>query len=281
MAIYLGNQKINVKSNAHEISDDSLKLFFEAGGNCQYSTATSFVDVIPYNATSNLTSMGQFFYYSQNLKEVGLLDTSRVTDMGYMFYNCSSLTAVPQFDTSKVTNMSYMVSGCTSLQTVILDCSSCTNFGGMFRDCTKLTDVYLENVTVENPINIESVFDNCSKLYCEDTFAACKITGRMNYAFRNCYNITGINFVEGDLSAVTSCKDTFKGCSSLVSLVLAGLTVSFDISDSVIENLGELIVLLGTASKGATITFSAANKATVEASEKLLGELTEKGWTIA
>ena len=125
MAIYLGNQKINVKSNAHEISDDSLKLFFEAGGNCCESIATSFVDVIPYNATSNLTSMYQFFYDSQNLKEVGLLDTAKVTDMSSMFEGCSSLITVPQFDTSKVTDMGYM-----------------------FYDCSAITEIHMKNMSV-------------------------------------------------------------------------------------------------------------------------------------
>ena len=149
MAIYLGNQKINVKSNAHEISDDSLKLFFEAGGNCCDSIATSFVDVIPYNATSNLTSMYQFFYDSQNLKEVGLLDTAKVTDMSSMFEGCSSLITVPQFDTSKVTGMGYMFCYCPSLITVPqFDTSKVTDMGYMFYDCSAITEIHMKNMSV-------------------------------------------------------------------------------------------------------------------------------------
>ena len=163
MAIYLGNQKINVKSNAHEISDDSLKLFFEAGGHCGYSAATSFVDVIPYNATSNLTSMYQFFYYSQKLKEVGLLDTSKVTSMSNMFCNCSSLTTVPQFDTSSVTSMSNMFCNCSSLTTVPqFDTSMVTNMYYMFYGCKQLTAI--PQLDTSKVTGMHDMFYNCSAI---------------------------------------------------------------------------------------------------------------------
>lgn len=91
MALYLGNQQI---TDIIVPSWDFQKAFFEAGGHCGYSTATSFVGCIAYNATSNLTSMYQFFYYSSNLKEVGLFDTSNVTNMSGMFSSCTSLTEI-------------------------------------------------------------------------------------------------------------------------------------------------------------------------------------------
>lgn len=88
-----------------------MKAFFDAGGKCGCSAATSFDGTIPFEATSN------------------------VTDMSYMFYECSSLTSVPLFNTSNVTNMSYMFYNCSSLETihminigVDLDISSSTKF---------------------------------------------------------------------------------------------------------------------------------------------------------
>ena len=148
MTVYLGNKKIT-NINYAATRKPTLKAFFEAGGNCCDSIATSFVDVIPYNATSNLTSMYQFFYYSQNLKEVGLLDTAKVTDMSSMFEGCSSLITVPQFDTSKVTGMGYMFCYCPSLITVPqFDTSKVTDMGYMFYDCSAITEIHMKNMSV-------------------------------------------------------------------------------------------------------------------------------------
>lgn len=95
-----------------------MKAFFDAGGKCGYSKATSFDGVIPFNATSNVTDMSLMFYNCQSLTSVPSFDTSKVTSMYYMFYNCQNLTSVPSFDTSNVTDMSYMFQHCQSLETI-------------------------------------------------------------------------------------------------------------------------------------------------------------------
>ena len=112
-----------------------MKAFFDAGGKCAYSTATSFEGAIPFGATSNVTNMNKMFYYCSSLTSVPLLDTSKVTYMNSMFYYCSSLTSVPLFDTSNVTDMNNMFKNCRSLETIHmlniganLDISSSTKF---------------------------------------------------------------------------------------------------------------------------------------------------------
>ena len=112
-----------------------MKAFFDAGGKCAYSTATSFDEIIPFTATSDLTSMNRMFSDCSNLISVPLLDTSKVTDISYMFLFCSRLTSVPSFDASKVTNMNGMFSNCSKLETIHminigtdLDISSSTKF---------------------------------------------------------------------------------------------------------------------------------------------------------
>ena len=91
--MYLGSKKVAV-TNTIEKQVPSMKAFFEAGGKCAYSTATSF---------------DGFWKYE---------DTSNVTDMDHMFSNCYKLTTVPQLDTSNVTSMSYMFDYCSSLKTI-------------------------------------------------------------------------------------------------------------------------------------------------------------------
>ena len=110
MALYLGSKKVSpTKTITKEVS--SMKPFFDAGGKCAYSTATSFEGAIQYS------------------------DTSNVTDMSNMFSSCSSLTSVPQLDTSKVIEFSFIFNNCISLETIHMfnmkvnfDISSSTKF---------------------------------------------------------------------------------------------------------------------------------------------------------
>ena len=71
-----------------------MKAFFDAGGKCGYSKATSFVGAIAYESTSNVTNMSDMFSNCSRLASVPSLDTSNVTNMSDMFYNCSSLEEI-------------------------------------------------------------------------------------------------------------------------------------------------------------------------------------------
>ena len=95
-----------------------MKAFFDAGGKCERSTATSFDNVISFGDTSNVTDMSYMFSDCSNLTSIPSFDTSNVTDMSYMFAYCQNLTSVPSFDTSNVTNMSDMFIYCSSLETI-------------------------------------------------------------------------------------------------------------------------------------------------------------------
>ena len=95
-----------------------MKAFFDAGGKCGYSKATSFVGAIAYESTSNVTNMSDMFSNCSRLASVPSLDTSNVTNMSYMFSNCSRLKSVPSLDTSNVTNMSDMFYNCSSLEEI-------------------------------------------------------------------------------------------------------------------------------------------------------------------
>ena len=134
MAMYLGSKKVAV-TNTVEKQVPSMKAFFEAGGKCRGSTATSFEGCWQYDDTANVTSMDNMFVSCNSIITVPLFDTSNVTNMSYMFNTCLNLTSVPLFDTSNVTNMSNMFSNCSSLEAIHmininanLDISSSTKF---------------------------------------------------------------------------------------------------------------------------------------------------------
>ena len=112
-----------------------MKAFFDAGGKCSKSTATSFEGIIPFTATSDVTDMGSMFYNCSYLTSVPLFDTSKVTDMSSMFDGCSSLTSVPSFDTSRVIYM-----------------------GAMFYDCSRLETIHMINIGADLDISASTLF---------------------------------------------------------------------------------------------------------------------------
>ena len=162
MALYLGSKKVApTKIITKEVS--SMKPFFNAGGKCAYSTATSFEGAIQYNDTSNVTDMSNMFRSCSSLTSVPQLDTSNVTDMSNMFYSCSSLTSVPQLDTSNVTGMNNMFYKCYSLTTIPqLDTSKVTNMYSMFYYCSKLTTI--PQLDTSKVTNLNFIFNACRSL---------------------------------------------------------------------------------------------------------------------
>lgn len=182
MAMYLGSKKVAV-TNTIEKQVPSMKAFFEAGGKCAESKATSFdgcwqfgdtanvtnMDNFFYNCTSlitvpqfdsaNVTSMSNMFYDCGSLKTVPLFDTSKVTSMRNMFYDCYYITTVPLFDTSKVTDMGSMFSSCYNLTTAPqLDTSNVTNMGGMFSYCYNLKTIHMININANLDISPSTRF---------------------------------------------------------------------------------------------------------------------------
>lgn len=136
-----------------------MKAFFDAGGKCAYSTATSFVGVIPFGATSDVTDMSYMFYSCPNLTSVPLFNTSKVISMRYMFHSCPNLTSVPSFDTSKVSNMSLMFYNCSSLTSVpSFDASKVNDMSYMFSYCSKLVTIHIINITTNLDISASTRF---------------------------------------------------------------------------------------------------------------------------
>ena len=177
MALYLGSKKVSpTKTITKEVS--SMKPFFNAGGKCAYSTATSFEGAIQYNDTSNVTDMSNMFRSCSSLTSVPQLDTSNVTNMQDMFYYCSSLTTIPQLDTSKVTNMSYMFSSCSKLTTIPqLDTSNVTNMNGMFNYSSQIQAIHMINMKVDFAITSSSKFTREALVE----------------IINNCYDVTTLN----------------------------------------------------------------------------------------
>ena len=256
MALYLGSKKVSpTKTITKEVS--SMKPFFNAGGKCAYSIATSFEGIIQYSDTSNVTDMSNMFYSCSSLTSVPQLDTSNVTDMNGMFYSCSSLTTIPLLDTSNVTNMSRMFSSCSKLTTIPqLDTSKVTNMDSMFGSCSSLTSV--PQLDTRNVTSMDTMFNYCSKL---------------------------TTIPQLDTSKVTNLNYIFNACRSLETIHMFNMKVNFDISSSNEFTREALVEIINncydvtTLNKTAKLTMGSTNLAKLTDEDKLIA--TNKGWTLA
>ena len=168
-----------------------MKAFFDAGGKCAYSTATSFDGAIPFEATSDVTNMSKMFHTCAKLTSVPLFDTSKVTDMNYMFCSCSSLTSVPLFDTSKVTDMSYMFYSCSSLTSVpSFDTSKVTNMSSMFYSCSSLETIHMRNIGADLDIHSSTKFTHEALLEIIGNLKTVTATKRLTMGATNLAKLT-------------------------------------------------------------------------------------------
>ena len=156
MALYLGNNKVSMKSG---YTTTGFKEFLENGGKFSGSRYTDLTGILKYEDTENITNMNNMFDYCQYLINIPLLNTSKVTHMNNMFNNCFALTTIPKLDTSKVTHMQYMFYNCKSLNVVPkLDVSNVTTMVYMFYNCKNLAEIHMTGIKVAIDIHDSTKF---------------------------------------------------------------------------------------------------------------------------
>lgn len=214
MAMYLGSKKVAV-TNTIEKQVPSMKAFFDAGGKCAESKATSFEGCWQFGDTANVIDMSGMFYDCYLLTNIPLFDTSKVTKMSEMFYYCTKLTTVPRFDTSKVTNMSDMFRSCSNLATVPqLDTSNVTNMETMFYNCTKLTTV--PRFDTSKVTNMNYMFSNCGNL---EEIHMININANLDISASTKFTREALLEIIGNLKAQTSGTKTLTmGATNLAKL---------------------------------------------------------------
>lgn len=160
MAIYLGNNKVSLKSGCVLTG---FKDFLEHGGKFSDTNYTDLTGILKYDDTENVTNMGLMFDSCNELVSIPLLDTSKVISMYMMFGYCQKISSIPKFNTSNVSRMDSMFTDCSNLITIpLLDTSKVTNMSQMFNYCTKLTSI--PRLDVSKVTNTNNMFHMCSEL---------------------------------------------------------------------------------------------------------------------
>ena len=254
--------------NAQDFSDkilnissgeNTLKNLLDATKSCKYlfygyNLATSVDNLIQPSDTENVTTMEDMFGECRNLYTIPLLDTSKVTNMREMFTYCEHLSSVPLLDTSKVTNMYYMFNNCKALKTLPqLNTNRVTNMSGMFFNCVKITEApMLDTHIVSSTI---SMFDGCTNLT----------------------TVPAYNMVNNGQA-----MNMFDNCPNLKSILMTGMTSSFDISSSTKFEREDLVTILnnlGTPAFTRYLTMGATNLAKLTDEDKAIA--TNKKWTLS
>ena len=209
------------------------------------------LDVTHFN-TAKVTNMRYMFGSCSSLTSLDVthFNTAKVTDMGYMFYNCSSLTTIyasSKFITPQVSKSFNMFYNCKKLKGEeewkkgkATDKTYAKTAGGYFRDkaydnrpWVKYADGTLtfrcgyKKTLGENEYELNSgenwpkwftYASKISKVVFEASFANARPTNCYAW-FVNFKNLTQIEGIENlNTENVTSMRDMFNGCSSLISL---------------------------------------------------------------
>ena len=207
---------------------------------------------LEYLNTAKVTNMRYMFYSCSSLTSLDVthFNTAKVTDMGYMFYNCSSLTTIyasSKFVTPQVSTSFNMFYNCKKLKGEeewtkgkATDKTYAKTAGGYFRDkaydnrpWVKYADGTLtfrcgyKKTLGENEYALNSgenlpkwntYYFKTSKVVFEASFANARPTNCYAW-FVNFKNLTQIEGIENlNTENVTSMRDMFNGCSSLISL---------------------------------------------------------------
>lgn len=214
MAMYLGSKKVAV-TNTVEKQVPSMKAFFEAGGKCQGSTATSFDGCWQFGDTTNVRNMYSMFLHCDNLAVVPPIDASKSITMQSMFGSCEKLTTLSLFNTSNVKNTVEMFSSCSSLITApLFDTSNVNVMNYMFYFCSKLNTVPEYNLLkVEK---MDYMFYRCSSL---EAIHMININANLDISASTKFTREALLEIIGNLKAQTSgSKKLTMGATNLAKL---------------------------------------------------------------
>lgn len=121
-------------------------------------------DIIPYDSTSEVTSMDMMFRENVNLTTfLSPFTTRKVTSIAYMFSSCVNLTDVSFPDVMDISSAYDAFYGCTSLRNLSMP-KGCKirAFSNFVNGCTNLLN--FPAIDLRNVTGTHNAFKNCSSL---------------------------------------------------------------------------------------------------------------------
>ena len=231
-----------------------MKAYFEAGGRCGYSKATSFDGLIQYSDTENVKNFGEFFNNCRSLTTAPNINMSNATTTVSMFLSCNKLVSIPSYNLGSVEKANQMFEYCEELTELPeLDLHSVLMANYMCYDCPKL--IRANRLHITNLVNAQFMFDGCKRL---------EEVGEISFR-NNAFSTEGM----------------FNACSSLKILHLRNINTRLDISSSTLferDALLEVINNLATVTSAKTLELGETNLAKLTDEDKAIA--TNKGWRL-
>lgn len=227
------------------------KIYICDGSNWNLYSSTTLKKLLDATQKASYLFVGYTGNSVDNL--IAYDDTANVKDFEAMF-RISQVTTIPKLNTSNATDMNTMIYSCQNITTIpLFDTSKVQTMRSMFFECTKLTTIPL--LDTSNVTDMFQIFRYCEKLV---TIPALDVSKNMNFT------------------------NAFDGCTSLKSILMTGMKVSFDISSSIKFERADLVTILNnlaTVTSTKTLTMGATNLAKLTEEDKAIA--TNKGWTLA
>lgn len=145
-------------------------------------------------------------------------------------------------------------------------------------------ELHITNCGVQD-YNMNNVFAGANGLCVLNMEGTEIVATNMINCFQNCSGLYSLDLSGWDMSAVTNISNAFKGCTSLVRLILQNLpalAVSFsDCTLLSVESLVGIIAALPALGDGTTLTCTLGTTNTAKLTDEQIAVATAKGWTIA
>lgn len=173
---------------------------------------TDILEYINIIDTPDIINMTQAFLQCANLVNIpSYFNLASVEDMTRAFGNCYSLTQAPEFvNSSNLRNLNAVFNSCTSLRDIpIFDTSNVENFAGMFAYCPKLKEI--PNLNTTNAKNLADIF-YCTSIEVAPELDTSNVV-EMSNMFLGCTGLKDVPLY--NTSAVTGMESMFAGCDSL------------------------------------------------------------------
>lgn len=210
----------------------------------------------------------------------GYLDAVKTAEKLFNHYNGNSIDNLIKYDdTENVTNMNAMFSNCPNLESIPnLNTKNVTNMNAMFNFCSKITAIPLLNTSKVSKMDSFVAGTGITTIPLLDTS---NVTV-MSYMFYSCNSLITVPAL--DCNNVTTFNRIFENCTNLKSILMTGMKVSLDISESNSTKFerADLVTILNnlaTITSTQTLKMGAKNLSKLTDEDKAIA--TNKGWTLA
>lgn len=226
-----GTATVGETSHTYAIAGDYIikgKFFPGGNGNAIISFKTVLKEVLQVPTKKQLKGTNGMFFVCSNVTKINITGLYIETTCNGMFDGCGKLKEIIGFETldfSKAISLTNFFNGCTSLTQIDYfkgkDLSSTVYTTSMFSGCSSVTLIDISGIKWVKLQNIEGMFRNCKAVKTiigiEDLIVP-NVTS-LKDVFVGCSSLVSVDISKWDTSKVTNSSFTFLNCNNLAKVL--------------------------------------------------------------